>query len=122
MNLKILSQSFKNAFRGIAYTWQFEQSFRIEITIAILVLTGAFYFPLTRSEKLITILFITLVLILELINSVLERLVDLVSPKFAEPVKTVKDMMAGAVLLVSLASLLVGVIIFFTHFKNLFGF
>jgi diacylglycerol kinase len=59
----------------------------------------------------ILILLIALVLTLEILNTIIEHMVDIVQPRLHESVRTIKDMMAGAVLVSSLGSVIIGLII-----------
>lgn len=119
MSFNQLSRSFQDAFRGLIYTFRYEISFRIQTAAAIIVLFFAFYFPLRIYEKVVIILLVALVLILELINSVLERIIDLFQPRLNHVTKIVKDIMAGAVLLAAIVSVVIAWIILGPHFKSL---
>jgi len=116
---KHLRRSFKDAVSGIIYTFRWELSFRIQLVVAALVLAAVFYFPLTNPERVVIIMLIGLVLILELANSVLERLIDLFRPSIDYIAKSVKDILAGAVLIAALMSVAVGIIVFWPYVKSL---
>jgi len=120
MNMfKHLRRSFKDAVSGIIYTFRWELSFRIQLVVAALVLAAVFYFPLTNPERVVIIMLIGLVLILELANSVLERLIDLFRPSIDYIAKSVKDILAGAVLIAALMSVAIGIIVFWPYVKSL---
>ncbi len=103
-----LVDRFGHAFRGMYYAWKKEPNFKIEAGIAALVLGVMAVLPLSFVERAVLVLIITLVLTLEVVNSVFERMLDLIHPKFSPEVKHIKDTLAGAVLLASLAALLIG--------------
>jgi len=63
----------------------------------------------------------TLIFVLELINSVLERLVDVLKPRLHPYVESIKDMMATVVLIFSIGAILIGLLIFTPYFVNLFN-
>lgn len=111
-----LIKSFANAFRGMKTVFFEEQSFRIQIAAAIFVVVLMFVFPLSVTEQSILILLIIIVLALEMLNSVLERFIDVYKPRVHTYIKDIKDIAAGAVFLASLGSLLVGIIIFYPYF------
>jgi len=113
-------RSFQDAYRGLVYTFRYELSFRIQSVLAILALLLAFYFPLRLSERVVIILLVALVLVLELINSVVERVVDLFKPRIDNAAKIIKDIMAAAVLLAAVLAAIIGWIIFYPHFRLLF--
>ncbi|MGC9049142.1 MAG: diacylglycerol kinase family protein [Patescibacteria group bacterium] len=119
MNIHNLQRSFHDAFRGLVYTFRYELSFRCQTLIAIIVLFLAFYFPLRMYERVVVILLVVLVLILELVNSVVERIIDLFRPRIDHVAKIIKDIMAGAVLLSAIFSAIIGWIIFWPHIKLL---
>ena len=113
-------RSFQDAYGGLVYTFRYELSFRIQSVLAILALLLAFYFPLRIYERVVIILMVALVLVLELMNSVVERVVDLFKPRIDNAAKIIKDVMAGAVLLAAIVAIIIGWMIFYPHFKNLF--
>tara|TARA_B100000315_G_scaffold239463_1_gene258284 strand:- start:463 stop:837 length:375 start_codon:yes stop_codon:yes gene_type:complete len=114
-----LIRSFKNAFKGVKKVFQEERNFRIQIMAAIFIVILMNVFVLSIVEKSILILLIIAVLVLELFNSILERLVDVFKPRVHTYIKDIKDIAAGAVLLTALGSLFVGVIIFYPHIRDL---
>lgn len=112
-------KSFINALKGIRVVFKEERNFRIQIGIAILVLALMNIFSLSIVEKSVLILLITMVLILELLNSILERLIDVFKPRVHNYIKDIKDIAAGAVFLTSLGAFLIGAIIFYPHVADL---
>lgn len=107
--------SFSHAFRGMVLAFCSERSFRVQVGVGFLVIVCLLIFPLRNLERILLILLIGSVLILELINSVFERLVDAFKPRVHPLVKDMKDLMAAAVLLASLVSAVVGLMIFVPH-------
>jgi diacylglycerol kinase len=83
-----------------------------------IVIAAGFYYNIGEGEWLAIMLAIGLVISLELMNTAMEHLVDLVSPAYHEKAGRVKDIAAGAVLVASAAAGVVGVMIFW---KYLFG-
>ena len=119
IELNRLVKSFSHALRGVRVVFKTEQSFRIQISVAFLVLLLALFFQIEAFEWIILLLLVGSVLILELINSIFERIVDTFKPRIHPVVKDIKDIMAGAVLLGSLISLFIGLTIFFPHVLEL---
>jgi len=105
-------KSFKYAFDGIKLTFQNEPNFRIQIVLGIISILLGIFLNISQMEWLILITIIFMVLLLELINSSLEALVDLISPEINEKAKIAKDTAAGAVLIASILSLIVGIVLF----------
>ncbi len=117
ISFKKLIYSFKNGFRGLKVGCV-ENNFRIMITIGFLALLGVIYFPLEKWESVLIIFLIGSVISIELVNSQFERVLDIVKPTYDKKVKNVKDISAGAVLVISLTALVIGLIIFIPYFLN----
>jgi undecaprenol kinase len=105
-------QSARNASRGVVLVFRTEQNFRVQLIFSIVALLLSWYYPLRTHELIVVFLLIGAVLVLEIVNSVFERLADAFRPRLHPIVKEVKDMMAGTVLIMSLVALLVGLLIF----------
>lgn len=111
-------ESFRYAIRGIKYAWKTEQNFRSEIYIAIFVFIMMLVFPLRPIEQVLVGLLIIWVLTLELVNTVLERMADIVKPRVHPYIKITKDLMAGAVLISAAGAAVIGIIIFYPYWAN----
>jgi len=114
LNFKKLLKSFKYAFEGLKAAFR-EQIFRILCFIALLVIILMIYLRVSFYEKIVLILVIVLVLTLELINSQIEKVLDILEPNYNHKIKVIKDMSAAAVLLASLGALIIGILIFWPH-------
>ncbi len=119
MKIKII-ESFRCAFRGLKYALQ-EQTMKIMLFIAFLITGLMIFFGITFFEKTVILLTITLVLGLELINSQVEKTLDIINPEFSKEVRKIKDISAGAVLVASIGSILIGVLIFLPYFLSFMG-
>ncbi len=119
IRLSQFGKSFLHALRGIRVVFQTEQSFRLQIIAAVGVIIVAVWFHLRVYEWIVLLLLIGTVLSLELINSIFERMVDLFKPRLHPMVKDVKDIMAAAVLVMSILSFVVGLIIFWPYLNTL---
>lgn len=105
-------QSFKHAYAGLKTVLQSEKNFRRHLLAALLVVLLAWWRHLSQSEWIILLLVIALVLALEIFNSAIERLVDMLAPRTHSFAKEIKDLLAGMVLLVSIFAVFIGLIIF----------
>lgn len=114
-----LKKSFSYAAKGIMVVAKEEQNFRIQLAIGVLVVALMFALGLRTSEKALLTLAIVLVLVLELVNSIFERLVDMMKPRIHHYVEDIKDIMAGTVLVASVGSLLIGALIFWPYLADL---
>ncbi len=116
LSIKRLFKSFHYASRGIALAWRAEQSFRIQALAAFIVIILIFWFAVPLWQAVALLLLIILVLTLEIINSILERFVDVFKPRIHPMVEEIKDLMAGAVLIASVGALTVGILILGPYF------
>lgn len=112
-------RSLRHAMRGVLLVLRFERNFRIQVTIGLAVLGAFLLVPLKAWEQVVLLVVVALVLVLELLNSSVERLLDLLKPRLDVYAGDVKDMMAGAVLIASLCAILVGLIIFWPHLASM---
>ncbi|PJE76704.1 diacylglycerol kinase [Candidatus Uhrbacteria bacterium CG10_big_fil_rev_8_21_14_0_10_48_16] len=119
IHLGRMGKSFRHATRGVAVVFRSEQSFRIQVFISVWVLFFGYLFQVKMFEWILLVLLIGSVLTLELINSIFERIVDSFKPRIHPIVKDIKDIMAGAVLIASIISAIVGLMIFYPHLFEL---
>lgn len=103
-------RSFYYATKGILLAAK-QPNFRIQIFAAGVVVALGFWFSVTRTEWILLILCIGVVLAAEMFNSSIETLTDAVFPGQDKRAEQIKDLAAGAVWIVALASLVVGIII-----------
>lgn len=114
--IKHLLKSFKYALAGLKNVFLEEQNFRIHVVIAFLVVVLGFYFRIACWEWIVLILLIALILILEIINSIFERLLDMIKPRLHEYIGDIKDMTAASVLVGAVIAVIIGLIIFLPYF------
>ena len=107
-----LKSSFVYALRGIRRTWRSEQNFRIHSVMFVVVILLAQLLNVPPVEQAVLMIVIGAVIGLELINTSLESIVDLVVQEYDERAKIIKDAAAGAVFIFSLTAVIVGLIIF----------
>ena len=119
-NLKKFFRSFRNAFRGLKYVIKNEQNFQIEVLIGIFVVILMLIFQIRGLEKVALFLVIFFVLVMELFNTILERVVDILKQRVHPYAQLIKDVMAAAVLLASVGAIIVGILIFYPYIKELF--
>ena len=105
-------KSVKIAVYGLKCAFHEEKNFRTQFMIGIVVVFFMIFFGLNYIESSILILMILVVLSLELINSQIEKFLDLIQPEHHPRVKIIKDFSAGAVLLSAIGSVVIGVLIF----------
>lgn len=116
-----LVKSVSYACKGLAHIFKTESSFRFQVVFGFLVIVLMFVFPLAVWQRIIITLLVGSVLVLEVINSVFERILDAFKPRVHPVVADLKNMMAGAVLITSAVSAIVGLFIFLPYLLELFG-
>jgi len=116
-----LCKSFIYAWQGLCKAFKEEQNLQIQTAVSLLVLAMAWYFQISRWEWIVIVLIIILVILMELANSVAERITDVLKPRLNGYVKEIKDIMAAGVLVASLTSIIVGLLIFWPHLSKFFG-
>lgn len=104
-------RSIVHALRGIRHAGNTEKNFQLEIIAAALVIILMYLLPMTQQEMAILVLVIAGVLVIELVNTSIERVVDMLKPRVHPYARIAKDVMAAAVLIASIGAVLIGFII-----------
>ena len=113
--------SVKNCLDGISYVTKNEKNFKREIALSIIALILSYILKIDKIEFIIILTMICLVLTAEIINTAIERTVDLVTKEYHELARIAKDVSAGSVLVTSIFSLIIGIIIFIPKIIILLG-
>lgn len=113
--------SVKNCLDGISYVTKSEKNFKREIALGIIALILSYILKIDKIEFIIILTMICLVLTTEIINTAIERTVDLVTKEYHELARIAKDVSAGSVLVTSIFSLIIGIIIFMPKIITLLG-
>lgn len=85
------------SLEGVAQAWRDEQAFRQELVLFILLVPPAVLIPISLPIRLLVVFSMVLVLVVELINSSIEAVTDLVTKDFQELAKKAKDCASAAV-------------------------
>lgn len=96
--MKRIVSAFCNSYKGLKAVWRDECAFRQEIFLALILIPLAFYLDVTTLERTLLIATMLLVLLVEIINSAIEAVVDLVSPEIHPLAGKAKDAGSLAVL------------------------
>jgi undecaprenol kinase len=107
-----LLSSFSYAIAGIRTAIIQERNIRIHLSISLIVIIFGFFFSISALEWLIILLTIGGMISLEIMNTAIERMVDLVTLDFHPLAKQAKDLAAGAVFSFAIISVIIGIIIF----------
>ena len=119
MNKQTFLRSLGNALDGIQSFFKSERNGQKQLLIALLVMIAGFFFKISHLEWIAVLLCAALVISLEMINTALEKLSDLVEPNYNVVIKAVKDISAAAVLWSAIISLVIGGIIFIPRIISL---
>lgn len=116
---KKLVNSFKYAFQGLISSFKTERNMKIHILIMLLVITSGVILKISAMDWIICVILFGIVISAELFNTAIETTVDMITP-FRDPkAKLAKDISAGAVLVLAITSIIVGLIIFIPKIQNL---
>lgn len=112
-------KSFKEALAGFYKIFEKENTIKIEVFIGIIVGAMAFFLPLNKTEKLIVLLLIFLVIGSEILNTIIEDILDFLHPNQHNYIREIKQKMASFVLWISIAAFIIGVAIFIPYILNI---
>ncbi|MBR1413170.1 MAG: diacylglycerol kinase family protein [Bacilli bacterium] len=112
--------SFKYAFEGLLTALKTERNLRVDALAMILVIIFGFIFKISKLEWVICIVLSALVISAEVVNTVLETIVDMITEEINPKAKFAKDLAAAHVLIIALSSFVVGLFIFIPKIIDLF--
>ncbi len=112
-------QSLRYALNGCAKLFGTERNARIHLAAFVVVVAAGFCLEIDRVEWMIILLASGAVIAAEAMNTAIEGTIDIVHPQYGEKAGRIKDIAAGAVLIVTCAAIAVGVIVFFPKIKAL---
>ncbi|MGX6442790.1 diacylglycerol kinase family protein [Neobacillus sp. K501] len=116
-----LLKSFSYAITGIFTAIRSERNMRIHLILSIIVIGISLFFSISTVEWLFVIAAIGGIFSLEILNTAVERVVDLVTEEYHPLAKQAKDLAAGAVFIYALAVVVIGLIIFLPRFVKWFN-
>lgn len=115
INFKKLLKSFTYAFYGINYALNSDQNLIIHLIVAMVVFAAGIILQVTPIEMAILGLTILVVITAEMINTALEKTVDLITREHRIEAKIAKDISSGMVLVSAIGAVIIGLIIFIPH-------
>jgi diacylglycerol kinase len=107
-----LLNAFKHAFAGIRSFFTTEQNGRTQGVVAILVIVFSISLQIDPFEWMLVLGCIALVVCLEMLNSAIEKICNLITTNYNPEIKVIKDIGAGAVLVAAIISTVIGTMIF----------
>lgn len=118
INCKKLLKSFTYAFEGIHYAFNSDQNLIIHFIAAMIVIALAMILKVTSNEMAILGLTILLVIAAEMINTALEKMVDLITKEHRMEAKIAKDVSSAMVLITAIGAIIIGLLIFLPHMTS----
>lgn len=119
MKVRKLIHSFEYAISGIVYTLKTQRNMRIHFIAAILVLMISFFLRITKIELLILSFTISLVIVTEMVNTAIEKAIDMYTEEYHPLAKISKNVAAGAVLVAAVNAIFVAYILFYDRIVGL---
>lgn len=113
MNANRWLKSFRHAYDGLVYALQTQKNMKFHFLAAFCALALALVLRLSKTEILFILLAVTLIIVTELINTAVEKAVDLAMPDVHPLAKIAKDVAAASVLVSAFFAVAVGVIVFY---------
>ncbi|MDG3582264.1 diacylglycerol kinase [Galbibacter pacificus] len=105
-------KSIGYAFKGAYLLIKTESSIQIQTVLAVLVTLAGFYFEISKTEWILQILTIALVISIEGLNTAVEKIADFIHPDHHYKIGFIKDIAAGAVFIAAISAIVVGCIIY----------
>lgn len=119
MKVRKLIDSFNYAVSGVIYTLKTQRNMRIHYTAAILVLFLSLFLNFTRIELLLLFFTISLVIIAEMINTAIEKTIDIYTKGYHPLAEIAKNVAAGSVLIAAINAIIVAYLLFFDRINPL---
>ena len=109
-------KSFQFAFQGLVYFFKVEYNAWIHLVATIVVIGLSIFLGISPAEAIALTIAIALVWITEMLNTCLEKAMDLISKEYDIRIKVIKDISAGSVIVAALAALVIGLVVFLPKF------
>lgn len=107
--IKSIGYAFKGAFLLITT----EASIKVQFCIGLIMTILGFYYNISKTEWIIQILIIALIMALEGLNTAVEEIADFIHPEHHKKIGVIKDIAAGAVFIFAIAAVIIGFIIYY---------
>jgi len=113
-----IHKSFLNAFRGIFFMFRSERNFQLEVIALLINIFLIFYLKLSTIDTVLVLIVSFGVLSAEIFNTAIEKICDIIQPEFDKRIGFIKDISAGAVTLMAILSVTVGVLVYWKYLFN----
>ncbi|MDO3427188.1 diacylglycerol kinase family protein [Chryseobacterium sp. APV1] len=108
-------KSLRNAFRGVFLMMKYERNFQLEFAAFLINLFLIFYLNLSSTDTILILMVSFSVLATEILNTAIEKICDFVQPDFDKRIGFIKDISAGAVVLMAILSVIIGVMVYWKY-------
>ncbi|WBV53613.1 diacylglycerol kinase family protein [Chryseobacterium gambrini] len=108
-------KSLRNAFRGVFLMMKYERNFQLEFAAFLVNVFLIFYLNLSFTDTILILMVSLGVLTTEILNTAIEKICDFVQPDFDKRIGFIKDISAGAVVLMAILSVIVGVMVYWKY-------
>lgn len=113
-----IHKSFLNAFRGIFFMLKSERNFQLEVFALLINIFLIFYLKLSTIDTVLVLIVSFGALSAEIFNTAIEKVCDIIQPEFDKRIGFIKDISAGAVTLMAITSIIVGVLVYWKYIFN----
>ncbi|HZJ82792.1 MAG TPA: diacylglycerol kinase [Clostridia bacterium] len=114
-----LLDSFNDAIEGLIQSFRSERNMKIHFIIAFFVLCGALFYELSKVETVLLFMAIVFVIVMEMINTSIETIIDMIQEDYHPLAKIAKNVAAGAVLVAAINAVAIGYILFYDKIDNI---
>ncbi len=119
MQIHKLTNSFNNAIEGLIHAFRTQRNMKIHFAIAFLVMLASLFTDVSSRELILLFFAISFVIAMELINTSIEIVIDLVSQEYRLQARIAKNIAAAAVLMASINAIVLGYFIFLDEIRSL---
>ena len=119
MDIKKLKKSFIYALSGIHYAFHSDQNLVIHFIISFLVIISSILLRISAFEMGILGITMLVVIVSEMVNTSIEKMVDLITNEHRVEARIAKDVSAGMVLVAVVGAIIIGILVFLPHVFNL---
>lgn len=110
-----IHKSFQNAFRGVFQMIKSERNFQLELLAFAVNVFLIFYLKLSSIDTILILIVSFGVLAAEIFNTAIEKICDIIQPEFDRRIGFIKDIAAGAVILMAILSVVVGILAYWKY-------
>jgi len=118
---KLPLSSFNWAIKGIIDSIREEAHLRFHFIAALIVVIASFVFNLSKDEWFAVVFAVIIVIFAEMVNSLVERLCDIITSIYDIRIQKIKDIAAGMVLITVIGAAVIGYIVFYPHLNELWN-